>query len=158
VARAILLRQLTLGPRTRLQLERKLRERNVPEETADAVLARFEDVGLINDAEFARMWVRSRGESKSLGRAALRRELGEKGIRGDVAEDALSAVSDEDEEASARRLLARRVRAVDRSDPAARDRELRRLVGMLARKGHAPGAAFRIAAEVLDADGGAPPP
>lgn len=152
VARAILLRQLTLGPRSRLQLERKLRERNVPEDLAERLLDRFEDVGLVNDAEFARMWVRGRGEAKSLGRAALRRELSEKGIGGDMAEEALGELTAEAEDAAARRLLARRVRPFDRDDPAARDKELRRLVAMLARKGHAPGAAFRIAAEVLDAD------
>jgi regulatory protein len=150
VARAILLRQLTLGPRSRQQLERKLRDRNVPEALAARLLDRFEEVGLVDDAEFARLWVRSRGETKSLGRAALRRELGEKGITGDAAEGALGELSPEAEEEAARRLLARRVRPFDRDDPAARDKELRRLVAMLARKGHAPGVAFRIAAEVLD--------
>jgi regulatory protein len=153
VARTILLRQLTLGPRSRLQLERKLRERNVPDGLAERLLDRFEEVGLVDDAEFARLWVRSRGETKSLGRAALRRELGEKGITGDAAEDALGELSPEAEEGAARRLLARRVRTFDPDDPAARDKELRRLVAMLARKGHAPGAAFRIAAEVLDGTG-----
>ncbi|WP_369047057.1 regulatory protein RecX [Sinomonas sp. P10A9] len=152
VARAILLRQLTLGPRSRLQLERKLRERNVPDEVSATLLERFEDVGLVDDAEFARMWVRSRGEMKSLGRGALRRELNEKGIKGDVAEDALDELTPEAEEAAARSLLARRARPFDRRDPAARDKELRRLVGMLARKGHAPGFAFRLAAEALDVD------
>lgn len=149
VARAILLRQLTLGPRSRLQLERKLRDRNVPEDLAARLLDRFEEVGLVDDAEFARMWVRSRGEAKSLGRATLRRELGDKGIRGEEAEEALAELTPEAEEGAARRLVARRVRPFDRADPAARDKELRRLVGMLARKGHAPGLAFRIAAESL---------
>lgn len=153
VARAILLRQLTLGPRSRLQLEKKLRERNVPQELSEALLSRFEEVGLVDDAEYARMWVRGRGELKSLGRSALRRELGEKGITGELAEEALEELTPEAEEDSARRLLARRVRPFDRSDLAARDKELRRLVGMLARKGHAPGFAFRLAAEALDRDG-----
>ncbi|WP_235780430.1 regulatory protein RecX [Sinomonas notoginsengisoli] len=154
MARAILLRQLTLGPRSRLQLERKLRDRNVPMEVAAALLDRFEDVGLVDDAEFARMWVRGRGEAKSLGRSALRRELNEKGITGDLAEEALEELTPDAEEESARRLLARRVRPFDRTDPAARDKELRRLVGLLARKGHSPGSAFRLAAQVIDADSG----
>lgn len=151
VARAILLRQLTLGPRSRLQLERKLRDRNVPEELRETLLERFEEVGLVDDAEFARHWVRSRGPCKSLARSVLRRELGDKGIRGDVAEAALGELSQEAEEEAARGLLERRVRRIDPGDPGARDKELRRLVGMLARKGHSPGSAFRLAAEVLDA-------
>ncbi|GAB4098790.1 regulatory protein RecX [Sinomonas halotolerans] len=150
VARAILLRQLTHGPRSRHQLEGRLRERNVPEELAQMLLDRFEDVGLVNDAEFARLWVRSRAESKSLARSALRRELADKGIRGETAEAALEELGADEEEAAALRLVQRRVRAFDPDDPAARDKELRRLVGMLARKGHPPGRAFQLAAQVLE--------
>lgn len=150
VARAILLRQLTLGPRSRWQLERKLRDRHVPEELGSALLDRFEEVGLVDDAEFARHWVRSRGPGKSLARSALRRELGEKGVRGETAEAALAELSQDAEDEAARRLLERRVRRIDPGDPAARDKELRRLVGMLARKGHSPGSAFRLAAEALE--------
>jgi regulatory protein len=157
VARAILLRQLTLGPRTRLQLERKLRERNVPDEIAESLLARFEDVGLVNDAEFARMWVRSRSQSKALGRAALRRELGDKGITGDLAEEALGEVTAAAEEETARSLLERRLRPFDRADPRAKDKEVRRLVGILARKGHSPGAAFRLVGEVLEQESATDP-
>jgi regulatory protein len=149
VARAILLRQLTLGPKSRHQLAEKLRGRNVPEEIAQAVLTRFEEVGLINDAEFAGMWVRTRSSGRSLSKAALRRELAQKGIDGPAAEGALSELSDDDELDAARRLVARKRRPVDAADPAARDKELRRLVGMLARKGHPPGRAFKLAAEAL---------
>jgi regulatory protein len=150
VARAILLRQLTLGPRSRHQLAVKLRERNVPEDAAEAVLARFEDVGLINDAEFAAMWVRSRSATKSLSKAAIRRELAGKGVTGSAAESALAELTDDEELEAARRLVARRGRPVDRSDPVARDKEMRRLVGILARKGHPPGRSFQIAAEAID--------
>lgn len=150
VARAILLRQLTLGPKTRHQLAEKLRGRNVPEDVAQAVLTRFEDVGLINDAEFAGMWVRTRSSGKSLSKAALRRELAQKGIVGATAEGALSDLSDDDELEAARRLVARKRRPVDATDLSARDKELRRLASMLARKGHSSGRAFRLAAEALD--------
>ena len=155
VARSILLRQLTLGPRSRHQLAAKLRDRNVPEEVAESVLERFEDVGLIDDGAFAAMWVRSRSTSKSLSKGALRRELATKGISGQTAEDAIAELSDEDEEEAARRLIERRVRTAPLGDPAARDRELRRLVGMLARKGHPPGRAFRIASSVIGEQAGA---
>lgn len=148
----ILLRQLTLGPRSKHQLAVKLRERHVPEEVAGAVLDRFEDVGLINDADFAELWVRSRFAAKSLSKSALRRELASKGVDGVVAEEALSELSDDEEMDAARELVERRMRPFTREDPEARDRELRRLVGMLARKGHPPGRAFRVAAEVLDAE------
>jgi regulatory protein len=151
VARAIVLRQLTNSPKSRLQLARKLAERNVPETVAEAVLDRFEEVRLIDDAEFAEMWVRSRAQSRKLARGALRRELADKGIDAETAEVALAQLSDDDERNAARDLVARRLRGgVDLSDRAERDKQTRRLASMLARKGYQPSAAFRIVGEVLD--------
>ena len=155
VARAIVLRQLTSSPKSRLQLERKLAERNVPEDVAAAVLDRFEEVRLVDDAEFAEMWVRSRSQTRKLAKGALRRELAEKGIDGDTAASALEQLSDEDEEAAARQLVERRLRpGTDLSDRAERDKATRRLASMLARKGYQPSQAFRIVGEVLDAASG----
>lgn len=155
VARAIVLRQLTSSPKSRLQLERKLAERNVPEDVAAAVLDRFEEVRLVDDAEFADMWVRSRSQTRKLAKGALRRELAEKGIEGDIAASALEQLSDEDEEAAARQLVERRLRpGTDLSDRSERDKATRRLASMLARKGYQPSQAFRIVGEVLDAASG----
>lgn len=118
---------------------------------AEAVLDRFEEVQLIDDAEFARMWVRSRSQSKKLAKGAIRRELADKGIELDAAEEALSQLSDQDEESAARELVQRKVRpSMDLSDRAERDKYTRRLASMLARKGYAPPSmAFRIVGEVL---------
>ncbi|MBJ2121283.1 regulatory protein RecX [Arthrobacter sp. MSA 4-2] len=151
MARSIVLRQLTLAPRSRHQLAVKLAERGVPEEAATAVLNRFEEVQLIDDAEFARMWVRSRSATRSLARSALKRELAEKGVDPAFAEDALASISDDDERNAARELIHRKMRqGVDLSDRAARDKEIRRLVSMLARKGYAPGLAFTLVKDALD--------
>lgn len=155
MARAIVLRQLTSAPKSRLQLERKLAERNVPEDVAAAVLDRFEEVKLVDDAEFADMWVRSRSQTRKLARGALRRELAEKGIDPETAASALQQLSDEDEEAVARQLVERRLRpGVDLTDRAERDKAARRLASMLARKGYQPSQAFRIVGEVLDSVSG----
>lgn len=152
VARAIVLRQLTSSAKSRLQLSRKLAERNIPEDVAEAVLDRFQEVRLIDDAEFADMWVRSRSQSRKLAKGALRRELADKGIDADTAAAALEQLSDADEEASARVLVERKLRAgVDLTDRAERDKITRRLASMLARKGYQPSQAFRIVGEVLDA-------
>lgn len=149
-ARAILLRQLALGPRSRHQLDRKLAERDIPSSVASALLDRFEEVQLIDDAEFARMWVRTRTAAKALSRSSIRRELAEKGIDPDLAEDALLQISDEDEHDQARDAVRRKLRgSVDLSDRAVRDKEVRRLVGILLRKGYSPGAAFTIVKDVI---------
>ncbi|GGC95396.1 regulatory protein RecX [Tersicoccus solisilvae] len=157
MARSIVLRQLTGSAKSRAQLEKKLADRDVPAEAAAAVLDRYEDLGLVDDAEFARTWVRSRVEYRHLGRSALRRELSLKGVDRDTVEDALADVTDDQEYAGALALLRRKVTAADRRDLAApdgdRQRLVRRLVGMLARKGYPPGTAFRAVTEVLGDDG-----
>ncbi|MDR6416306.1 regulatory protein RecX [Pseudarthrobacter sulfonivorans] len=152
VARAIVLRQLTSSAKSRLQLARKLAERNIPEDVAEAVLDRFQEVRLIDDADFADMWVRSRSQSRKLAKGALRRELSDKGIDADTAAAALEQLSDADEEASARLLVERKLRpGTDLSDRGERDKITRRLASMLARKGYQPSQAFRVVGEVLDA-------
>lgn len=151
VARSIVLRQLSMAPRSRRQLLTKLLERGVPGQVAAEILDRYEEVQLIDDAEFARMWVRSRAQTRSLARSAIKRELADKGITGDLAEEALSQRTDEDERGAAVDLVRRKMRPIaDPSDRAARDKQVRRLVAMLARKGYAPSLAFSIVKDVLD--------
>lgn len=155
MARAIVLRQLTNSPKSRLQLARKLAERNIPEDIAEAVLDRFEEVRLVDDAEFADLWVRSRSQSRKLAKGALRRELADKGIDADIAAKALDQLSDEAEESAARELVERKLKGItDLSDRTLRDKTTRRLASMLARKGYQPSQAFRIVGEVLDAAAG----
>ncbi|MFC0484953.1 regulatory protein RecX [Pseudarthrobacter scleromae] len=156
VAQNIVYRQLTASAKSRLQLARKLAERNIPEDVAEAVLDRFQEARLINDAEFADMWVRSRSQSRKLAKGALRRELAEKGIDQETAAAALDQLTDADEEAAARQLVERKLRpGTDLQDRAARDKATRRLASMLARKGYQPSQAFRIVNEVLDSSAGA---
>lgn len=152
VAQAIVYRQLAVSAKSRLQLARKLAERNIPEHVAEAVLDKFQEARLIDDAEFADMWVRSRSQSRKLAKGALRRELAEKGVDQETAAAALEQLSDADEEAAARGLVERKLRpGTDLGDRADRDKAARRLASMLARKGYQPSQAFRIVSEVLDA-------
>jgi regulatory protein len=152
VARSIVLRQLTMAPRSRKQLAEKLAERDVPADVATAVLDRFEEVQLIDDAEFARMWVRSRSQTRALARAALKRELSDKGIDGEIAEEALDQLTPEDELDSARELIRRKIRPDwNLGDRLVRDKHVRRLVAMLARKGYPSSMAYRVVNEELDA-------
>jgi regulatory protein len=148
VARAICLRALTGTAKTRKQLADLLAKRGVPEEAATAVLERFTEVGLIDDAAFARAWVSSRQAGRGLARRALRAELQNKGVDRDVAAAALEEVDPQDEWDGARRLVARRLPSMQRLD---RQTAERRLVGMLARKGYGGGLAGYVVREALDA-------
>ena len=150
-ARQVCLTLLTLAPRTRAQLAVALRKRGIPDEAADAVLARFEDVGLIDDAAFARSWVESRHYGRGLAGRALSAELKQRGVAADEIRAALDEQLSPDAEATAaRRLVERRIPGT-RGLPA--DQRTRRLAGMLARKGYSPGLAFRVIREALEAEG-----
>lgn len=150
VARKILLDQLTGQARSRAELATKLAKRRVPEEVAQRLLDRFEEVGLIDDAAFARLWVESRQPGKGLGRRALAQELRRKGIDDEIAKAALAEVEPEDEEAAARDLVRRKLRTLRNVD---RVTATRRLTGMLARKGHSGDIVWRVVREELDARG-----
>ncbi|MFI7579850.1 RecX family transcriptional regulator, partial [Kocuria kalidii] len=157
VARAIVLRQLTASAKSRKQLEDKLADRNVPEDVAREVLDRFEEVDLVDDAQYAQLYVRSRATSRKLSRSAIRRELATRGVTGEIAESALEQRTDEDEREDAAELVRRKLPAeLDLTDRAARDRAVRRLVGMLGRKGYPPGLAFAVVKDELEARSGAP--
>jgi regulatory protein len=150
VARAICLRALTGAPKTRSQLADLLARKGVPEHAATEVLDRFGEVGLIDDAAFARMWVSSRQSGRGLARRALQAELRAKGVDPEVAAEAVEVVDDDDERAAARQLVERRLRSMQRLDRAT---AMRRLMGMLARKGYGGGLAAAVVREVLDAAG-----
>ncbi len=157
VARDICLRQLTAGPRSRAQLEEVLRRRDVPPETGESVLDRLVEVGLVDDATFARAWVDSRHAGRGLARRALSHELRARGISDDIVENAVAPIDFDQEEVTARRLLARRLPATAGLPEEVR---VRRLAGLLARKGYPPGMAQKIIRESLAeerADAAAPP-
>jgi|SRR6185437_15213726 len=150
-ARQVCLRLLTLAPRTRAQLADALRKRGIPDETADAVLSRFEDVGLIDDAAFARSWVESRHYSRGLAGRALSAELKQRGVAAEEIRAAIDEQLGPDAEVSAARHLVERKLASTRNLPA--EQRTRRLAGLLARKGYPAGLAFRVIREALEAEG-----
>ncbi len=148
VGRKILLDQLTGRARTRSELAGKLAARNVPAEVATRLLDRFEEVGLVDDAAFAREWVAQRQSGRGLARRALAQELRRKGIEDEVAAEALDEVDEDAEVEAARTLVRAKLRTMGSVE---RDKVIRRLVGMLARKGHSSSVAFRVVKEELDA-------
>ena len=146
-ARQICLRLLATAPRTRAQLATALRRRRVPEDVAEAVLSRFAEVRLIDDAAFAQAWVESRHHGRGLARRALSAELRQRGVAAEQVRAAVGSLGDQDELATARRLVAKRVEATHGRPLPAR---VRHLVGMLARKGYPAGLAFQVVREALE--------
>lgn len=149
-ARQICLRLLTAGPRTRAQLAAALRRRRVPDDVAEAVLGRFAEVGLIDDAAFARAWVETRHHGRGLARRALSAELRQRGVAAEEVRAAVGMLGPQDEIATARQLVAKRVAATRGRPLPAR---VRHLVGVLARKGYSAGLSYQVVREALEQDG-----
>jgi regulatory protein len=146
----ICLRLLTAAPRTRAQLDQALRRRGVPQSAADAALDRLAGAGLIDDAAFARAWVDTRHRGRGLARRALTAELRQRGVdEGDV-RAAVADLSPEQEAAAARRLVEAKL-AATRGRPLAT--RMRRLTGLLARKGYPAAMAYRVIREALEQEG-----
>ena len=146
----ICLRLLTAAPRTRAQLDQALRRRGVPRSAADVALDRLVGAGLIDDAAFARAWVDTRHRGRGLARRALTAELRQRGVdEGDV-RAAVADLSPEQEAAAARRLVEAKL-AATRGRPLAT--RMRRLTGLLARKGYPAAMAYRVIREALEQEG-----
>lgn len=147
IARAIVLRQLTIAPRSRAQLERKLADRGCDPAVAARVLDRMEQVGLVDDAAYAEQFVQSQRRGKGLSGAALRRQLRDKGVDDDIATDAVGGLDSDSERARAEQLAATRMRSLAGLDPQV---QARRLAAMLTRKGYPPGVVYPVVREVVN--------
>ena len=154
-AKTIVYNQLAYSAKTRGQLRKKLQAEGFEAELIEPLLDKFEAAKLIDDAEYAQMFVAQKSRTKKLSRAALRRELAERGVRGEEAENALAQRTDEQEREDAAELVRKKLRpGMDLSDRAEKDKVTRRLLGMLARRGYSSSVSMSVIREEL-ADYGA---
>src|SRR5690348_7707124 len=140
-ARQICLRLLAAAPRTRAQLAQAMQRGGVPAEAAEAILARFTDAGLIDDAAFARAWVESRHHSRGLSKRTLSAELRRHGVQNEEIREAVDALDPEQEVDTARCLVESKLACNRVRPPEARAWQA---AGMLARKAYLSCLAFRL--------------
>ena len=153
-AKTIVYNQLAYSAKTRGQLRKKLQAEGFDAELIEPLLDKFEAAKLIDDAEYAQSFVAQKSRTKKLSRAALRRELAERGVRGEEAENALAQRTDEQEREDAAELVRKKLRpGMDLSDRAEKDRVTRRLLGMLARRGYSSSVSMSVIREELAAYG-----
>jgi len=145
VAREIALRQLTVRARTRVELARALARKQVPEDIAMAVLDRLTEVGLIDDAVFARDWLAAGGRRQK-SRRVLLGELAEKGVDRELIDEAAGELEGERDYEVARGFAARKAASLAGLEPAVR---YRRLAGALARRGFASSVVAQVTREAL---------
>src|SRR6476661_4670785 len=134
-ARALCLRLLTARARTRAELEGQLAKRGYPDDLSQRVLDRLAHVGLVDDTDFAEQWVRSRRVNAGKGKRALAAELRTKGVDNEVITAALADIDAGAERERAEQLVRDKLRR-ERLDGDDDQKVMRRLVGMLGRRGY----------------------
>jgi regulatory protein len=137
---------LAIRPRTQEELRQALRRKGFDEDSREAILGKLDKAGLVNDADFAEMWVRSRHAYQGLAKTALIHELRRKGVDDSVAVEAAGAVDREAEESRARQLVRKKLRSMSALEE---QTAIRRLLGMLARKGYSQGLSYAVIREEL---------
>ncbi len=155
-AREAALRLLGGRPRSTAELRARLHRAGVPAESAASVITDLTRDRYLDDLEFARAWVRNRLAIRPCGLLRVRSELREKGVASALIEQAIrEAHGEEDaavaEERRARGLAERGLRASARL---AWDVRVRRLAGMLQRRGFAAPTIARVLRTVQRSDRG----
>ncbi|MDQ4212452.1 regulatory protein RecX [Microbacterium capsulatum] len=140
-AREALVRKLRTKQLTCREARDVLRELGVPAEDRDAVIDEFEQRGYLDDTALAEHLVTSGAQRKGQGRVAISRTLAQRGIPAEIADEALSALEDDDAE-RALDYARSKISGLRRYDE---DTAIRRLVGQLSRRGYGGGVAMNAA-------------
>lgn len=150
--RARALRLLDERARSRHELCERLVKLEFAKPVIEDVLEDLASVGLINDELFASEWVRQRHARRGKSARALNQELIRKGISSSVRAQALEQIDDDDEEAMAWTLAVKKAKSIKHppADRAERDKALRRIVGVLARRGFNEGMSLNLARRALE--------
>ncbi|MDO4686023.1 MAG: regulatory protein RecX [Corynebacterium sp.] len=145
------LRLLDQRARSRHELRQRLVQLEYPGAVVTEVLDDLERVGLIDDARFAAEWVRQRSDRRGKSKMALNLELKNKGISKETRDAALAQIGAEDEFQTATKFAEKKARSIDSIDDRADyARNLRRILGVLARRGFSAEVSMRVAREALD--------
>ena len=88
---------LAARPYTVRALQRKLQQKEYSAADADDAIRRLVENGLLDDAKFAEQYARSKILSTGASKRRLRQDLYRKGIKGDVATNAIASVIEEEE-------------------------------------------------------------
>ena len=144
-------RFLSYRPRSKKEVERKLKEKKISGENIVSIISLLEKNNYLNDREFTLNWIRYRMENRPLGRRSLEYELREKGVDSEIIKDSLDEVytGEFDEYEVAVRLAEKKIaslRKVKTEDNIVK----RRLFSYLHRKGFSYDTIERVIENILD--------
>jgi regulatory protein len=151
-------RFLEVRARSVIEVRRRLGQAGYRADLVEGAIERLTELGMLDDATFARAWIESRDRARPRGEIALRRELALKGVDRALVDELLAERRDVGETAegggvdlaAAERLLARHERALAReTDPRSRRR---RAYALLARNGFDPATCSAASAAYVRQD------
>jgi regulatory protein len=136
-AKAVALRYLGVRPRTEKEIRDKLRDKEFGDEEIQKALESLREARLVDDADFARMYIRDQMQRRPSGALALRRKLLLLGVDKDTVEAALrerpGGKDDHAQALKAARGFVRKARSLRPGEP--EDKVRKRAAAFLARRG-----------------------
>ena len=130
------LNMLALRARSARELRRQLIRKGEPADRVDAAIARLLAAGFLDDAAFARQFVRAKAVQAGMSRRRIQQELARRGVARDVSDGAMEAVFADEQLSEAvvvEQAAHKKLRALRNLDP---DTRRRRLYAFLARRGY----------------------
>lgn len=158
-AKTIALRYLSHRPRTEREIRDKLREKEFSDEDISRTLAELKQAGLVDDREFARMYLRDALAVRPVGKLLARRKLLLLGVAKELVDGILGEFFGADSEKAAALESGRKFLGTHQRRPGERDpRALQtRLSAYLARRGYTWDVIQPVLKELLSHDAGAEP-
>lgn len=123
--------------RASVELRRLLIRKGEPEAAVDAAIDRLKGSGLLDDANFARQFTRSKALGAGVSRRRLEQELARRGVNRETTSEAIDEVFEDegvDESATIERVARKKLRTLAKLDE---ETQRRRLYAFLARRGFA---------------------
>ena len=127
---------LARAPRSVRDLRRRLLLKGEQESDVEATIERLTAAGLLDDAAYARAFVRAKVSAQGFSRRRLQQELARRGVARDIADAAIVEVLHDDsidETATIDRVARKKLRTLSGLD---QDTQRRRLFAFLARRGY----------------------
>lgn len=139
-------------PRSEHELRERLLAKDCEPEAVEKVIARCHNSGMLDDAEFARMWVEQRATHQKKSKQVLRRELQNKGVAQPIIDEALDQLDPDDQHTIMEELVVKKAKSIKTVPADYREYEkyLRRIVGVVARRGFPQGEGLQAARNALD--------
>lgn len=83
-------------PRTETEIQRKLEQQKLGEETILKVVSRLKEIGLIDDKKYAQSWVENHITNRPRSRRALAYELRQRGIDPQIIDEVTKPINDDE--------------------------------------------------------------